>query len=42
MTMAVVGICGWINLIPSIAEETLMAGVINPSAINVQHPIIAG
>jgi hypothetical protein len=27
---------------PSTAEVTLIAGVINPSAINVQQPIMAG
>ena len=27
---------------PSTADDTLMAGVINPSAINVAQPIMAG
>jgi hypothetical protein len=32
---------GTSNLIPSMAEVTLIAGVINPSAISVAQPIIA-
>ena len=42
MEMMVFNETGWMSRSPSIAEVTLMAGVINPSEISVAQPITAG
>ena len=41
ITMGTVGKPGLLMVSPSMAEEILMAGVINPSEISVAHPIMA-
>ena len=41
-TIGKTGISGLIIASPSTAEEMDIAGVINPSAIRVEHPINAG
>ncbi len=42
MEMMVLSETGWMSRSPSMAEVTLMAGVIKPSEISVAQPIIAG
>ena len=42
ITIGTVGNSGYLIVIPSTAEEILMAGVMNPSAIKVQQPMMAG
>ena len=42
MTIGMTGISGKMLFTPSTAEEIEMAGVMNPSAINVAQPMRAG